>query len=155
MDAESARAFLLKLPHVVETQQWGDNLVLWVGDKALGGKMFCVLDLEGGRHGVVSFLAGAERYAELVEREGLFPAPYSARLFWVAAERWSALRNSEWEAEFRAAHSIVSAKLPARTQAVLAMPAKERAKLVAARRKLLAEREAVAKSAKSAKRTKS
>ncbi len=46
MDAEKARAFLLKLPHVVETRQWGNNLVFWVGDKTRGGKMFCLLDLE-------------------------------------------------------------------------------------------------------------
>ena len=43
MDSESARAFLLRLPHVEETLQWGNNLVFWVGDKAIGGKMFAKL----------------------------------------------------------------------------------------------------------------
>ena len=60
MDAERARAFLLALPHVRETVQWGDNLVFWVGDKAEGGRMFCLLDLEAGKHGVVSFAAGPD-----------------------------------------------------------------------------------------------
>ena len=32
MDAEHLRAFLLDLPHVTETHQWGNNLLYWVGD---------------------------------------------------------------------------------------------------------------------------
>ena len=35
MDSERLRAYLLTLPHVVETMQWGANLVFWVGDKAI------------------------------------------------------------------------------------------------------------------------
>jgi predicted DNA-binding protein (MmcQ/YjbR family) len=145
MDAERARKFLLQLPYAVETMQWGDNLVFWTGDKAIGGKMFALLNLDqvplnGSQHGVVSFAAGAERFAELVEREGLFPAPYMARIFWVAAERWSALRDAEWQTELRAAHAITLAKLPKRTRELLALPERERAKLIAERRKLLAKR---------------
>src|ERR1700760_3860047 len=116
MDAERARAFLLTLPDVVETQQWGDNLVFWVGDKAIGGKMFCLINLSGGDHGVVSYGAEPERFAELVERDGLFPAPYFARIHWVAAERWPALRNAEWHEEFRAARDLTYAKLPAKVK---------------------------------------
>lgn len=148
MDVERARAFLRTLPHVVETMQWGDNLVFWVGDKAIGGKMFCLLNLDAGAHGVVSYSAGAERYAELVEREGIVPAPYMARIFWVAAERWSALRNAQWEDELLAAHAITFAKLPKRVREILAMPERARMKLIAERKKLLAERAAVAKATK-------
>ena len=139
MDAETARSFLLKLPHVEETQQWGDNLVFWVGDKAIGGKMFCLVNLDAGEHGVISYSAGPERYAELLEREGLVPAPYMARIHWVAAERWSAWRNADWERELHAAHAITFAKLPQRVRDVLAMPAAARAKLIRERRKLIAE----------------
>src|ERR1035437_9711819 len=46
MDVERLRAYILTLPHVVETMQWGANLVFWVGDKAIGGKMFAVSDLD-------------------------------------------------------------------------------------------------------------
>ena len=138
MDAERARSFLLSLPHVVETQQWGDNLVFWVGDKAIGGKMFVLIDLEARMHGVISYPAGAERFAELVEREGLRPAPYFARIHWVAADTWSAWRNVEWEEELRAAQTMTLDKLPQRTRDVLAMPAKAREDLIAERRKLLA-----------------
>jgi predicted DNA-binding protein (MmcQ/YjbR family) len=114
MDAERAREFLLSLPHVRETQQWGDNLVFWVGDKAEGGKMFCLIDLSGGKEGAASFAAGPERFAELVEREGMKPAPYLARAYWVAAESWSALRHAEWQELFRAAHEVVWVKLTRR-----------------------------------------
>jgi predicted DNA-binding protein (MmcQ/YjbR family) len=137
MDAESARVFLLSLPYVVETQQWGDNLVFWVGDKAIGGKMFCLLNLDPGGHGVISYAAGAERFHELLEREGLKPAPYMARIFWVAADAWDAWRNLEWQSELRAAHELTYAKLPKRVKETLSLPAKELAKVVVARRKLL------------------
>jgi len=141
MDIERARAFLLSLPHVVETQQWGDNLVFWVGDKRIGGKMFALVDLGAGlSKGVAMYSAGPERYADLLEREGLIPAPYMARIFWIAAERWSALRNSEWEDELRAAHEITLGKLPKRVREVLDLPVKARQKVLAARAKVLAAR---------------
>jgi len=138
MDVERARAFLLTLPHAVETMQWGDNLVFWVGDKAVGGKMFCLLNLDAGAQGVVSYSAGPERFAELVEREDIVPAPYMARIHWVAVQGWGTLRNAEWEEELRAAHAITLAKLPKRVREVLEMPVKAREKLIAERRKVLA-----------------
>jgi predicted DNA-binding protein (MmcQ/YjbR family) len=143
MDVERARGVLLALPHVVETMQWGDNLVFWVGDKAIGGKMFCLLNLEADARGVMSYSAGVERFAELVEREGIGPAPYMARIHWVAVERWGVLRNAEWESELRAAREITLAKLPKKVREVLAMPERAQAKLVAERRRVLAERAAV------------
>src|SRR5271154_184099 len=89
VDAERLRGFLLRLPHVVETMQWGANLVFWVGDKAIGGKMFALMNLDepqAGRkaHPVLSYVAGPARYAELLEIDGLVPAPYFARACWVA-----------------------------------------------------------------------
>jgi predicted DNA-binding protein (MmcQ/YjbR family) len=150
MDAERAREFLLTLPHTLETAQWG-GLVFWTGDKAIGGKMFALVNLEPGDHAVVMYAAGPERFHELVELDGLMPAPYMARIFWVAAERWSALRDGEWKDELRAAHAITLAKLPKGVHAVLAMPAKERNTLIAERRKLLAAKDALAKAKKAKK----
>src|ERR1700743_3278582 len=97
MDAESAQESLWRLPHVAETLQWGNNLVFWVGDKAIGGKMFALLNLDTDSNGVLSFAAGPEGSAELLEIDGVFPAPYLARAHWVAMERWNALRTSELE----------------------------------------------------------
>ena len=143
----------MSLPHVVETQQWGDNLVFWVGDKRIGGKMFALVDLDGSTtKGVVSFASGAERFAELVEREGLIPAPYFARIFWVAAERWDALRNAEWEEELTAAHAITLGKLPKKVREILELPVKAREKLIADRKKVLAEKACVVAEAKVVKK---
>jgi predicted DNA-binding protein (MmcQ/YjbR family) len=139
MDSESARAFLLRLPHVEETLQWGNNLVFWVGDKAIGGKMFALMNLDADSNGVLSFAAGPEGAAELLEIDGIFPAPYLARAHWVALERWNGLRTSELEARLRAARDIVEAKLTKRARDVLAMPPGERKKLIATRRKELAK----------------
>jgi predicted DNA-binding protein (MmcQ/YjbR family) len=138
MNVESLRKFLLSLPHVEETMQWGDNLVFWVGDKAVGGKMFAVANLDRDSNGVLSFSAGPARYHELLETEGVFPAPYMARIFWVALERYDAFPSRELEQLLRNAHQITFAKLPKRTRNILAMPPTERKKVVAARKKLLA-----------------
>lgn len=151
MDAERAREFLRKLPLVEETMQWGDNLVYWVGDKAVGGKMFALLNLDtDGRHPVMMFSAGPERFHELVENEGVIPAPYMARLHWVALERWGAIPTRELEALLRAARDLTYAKLPQKTKDVLALSPAELQKLLTARRRVLAEkaqREAAAKQA--------
>ena len=74
------------------------TLCCWAGDKAIGGKMFAVVDLGKGGP-VMSYAAGPERFAELVEREGIIPAPYLARAHWVAVERWDVFRASEWQSE--------------------------------------------------------
>jgi predicted DNA-binding protein (MmcQ/YjbR family) len=135
MDAERVRAKLLDLPHVAETMQWGANLVFWVGDKAIGGKMFAVVDLDGQRGPVISYAAGPERFAELVEQDGIIPAPYLARAYWVAVERWDVFRASDWARELEAAHSIVHAKLTNRTRHTLALPSKEKKRLIAAKKR--------------------
>ena len=140
MDAESTRAFLLTLPLVEETLQWGNNLVFWVGDKAIGGKMFALINLEGDGQAVMSFAAGPEGSSELLEIDGIVPAPYLARAHWVAMERWDVLRKSELESRLRAAREIIEQKLPKRTRDVLGLPAAERRKLIATRKKELAKR---------------
>jgi len=140
MNVELLRAFLLSLPHVEETMQWGDNLVFWVADKAIGGKMFALANLSPDSHGVLSFAAGPERYAELLEVEGVFPAPYMARIYWVAIERYDAFTSNELKEHLRNAHTLTYNKLPRRTKDVLALPAAERKKLIAARKKLLASK---------------
>jgi predicted DNA-binding protein (MmcQ/YjbR family) len=141
MDAERVREYLLQLPHVVETMQWGANLVFWVGDKAIGGKMFALLNLDDDHQGVLSFAAGPERYAELLETEGVFPAPYLARAHWAAIRHWGVLRSSELEDLLKFGHGVVYARLPKKTRDVLATPPAAQRKLLKERKKLLAARE--------------
>ena len=122
--------------------QWGANLVFWVGDKAIGGKMFALANLDDDGKAVISYAAGPERYSELLETEGIIPAPYMARIYWVAVERWDVFRTTEWERELHAAYAITFNKLPPKTRAVLAMPAAQQKRLIADRRKVLAARAA-------------
>ena len=140
MNAERAREFLLSLPHVVETQQWG-GILFWLGDKAIGGKMFVMLNPDPGEGFPISYPAGQARYNELLELEGLRPAPYMARIFWVAAERWDVFRDREWQEQLTVAHEITYAKLPPKTKTILAMTKADQKKIVAGRRKLLAEKQ--------------
>ena len=141
MDNERIRAICLALPHVSETLNWGHHLVYWVGDRDIGGKMFAMTDLDGTGIGVLWFHCGAERFYELQENEGIFASPHLAKAHWVSLERWDSLKPREIEDELRRAHALIYEKLPKRTKAVLALPEKDRAKVIRERKKLLAERE--------------
>jgi predicted DNA-binding protein (MmcQ/YjbR family) len=99
--------------------------------------MFALANLARDSKGVLSFAAGPEKYHELLETEGVFPAPYMARIFWVAIERYDVFPSRELEELLRNAHQLTLAKLPKRTRDVLAMPAPERKKVIAERKKLL------------------
>jgi predicted DNA-binding protein (MmcQ/YjbR family) len=141
MDAEQIRKLLLQMPHVAETMQWGANLVFWVGDKTLGGKMFALVNLDGDGRAAISYCAGPERYAELLEIDGVIPAPYLAREYWVAVKRWGVFRTSEWKSELEAAHAIVTGKLPKPVRDRIAMPKSEQKRLITERKKTRVTRE--------------
>jgi predicted DNA-binding protein (MmcQ/YjbR family) len=138
MDNERIRQICLALPHAAETLNWGQVLVYWVGEREIGGKMFALTNADGMESPVLSFHCGAERYHELLENDGISPAPHLARAFWVALERWDALRPREIEEELAHAHALNYEKLPKRTKVALALPEKERAKMIRERKKLLA-----------------
>ncbi len=72
--------------------------------------------------------------------KGFFAAPHLARANWVAVERWDVLRPREIEDELRRAHALIYEKLPKKTKAVLALPEKERAKMIRERKKTVAAR---------------
>jgi predicted DNA-binding protein (MmcQ/YjbR family) len=138
MDNERIREICLALPHVKETLNWGHHLVYWAGDRDIGGKMFAMTDLDGTGTGVLWFHCGAERFHELLEVEGIIASPYLAKAHWVTMERWDVLRPREIEDELWRARELIFAKLPARTKAVLALPEKERDKMIRDRKKKLA-----------------
>lgn len=147
MNADRVRHLLLALPHVVETVQWGDNLVFWVGDKAIGGRMFALLAFDAApaspiraTQPLLSFAAaGPAAYDDLLEREGLVPAPYFARIKWVSVTAWDALSPPEWVDLLAAAHARVLAQHTPKVRGTLALPAREQQRQILARRKLLAE----------------
>jgi hypothetical protein len=58
----------------------------------------------------------------------------------VQVERWDVLWQAEWQSEMEAAHAIISAKLTKRTRDVLAVPVRERKRVIAERKARLAGR---------------
>jgi predicted DNA-binding protein (MmcQ/YjbR family) len=116
------RTFCLSLPHTTEKIQWTHDLLFCVG-----GKMYCVVNLEPGLSPTkVALKCTPERFAELIEIEGIIPAPYLARNHWVAFTQMDALRQPEIKELIRTSYQLVFGKLPKKLQAQLAIPATER-----------------------------
>ncbi len=134
---DAVRAALLQLPRVAETMQWGSNLVFWTMDKAIGGKMFALIDLDAVDRPVLAFAAGAERAPGLLELEGIRPAAYLARAHWVALEHWQALPLPQLLEEVCAAYAYVGSRMPTRVQRLYDLSAKEYRALVREQRSLL------------------
>ena len=113
MDVEQIRTYCLSFPHVTETVQWGYDLVF-----KIGGKIFAVTALEAAPV-CLSFKCTPEKFAELIERDNIIPAPYVARYHWVALERFNALSEKELKALLREAYDLVFEKLPKKAKAEL------------------------------------
>ncbi|HUI43001.1 MAG TPA: MmcQ/YjbR family DNA-binding protein [Terriglobia bacterium] len=122
MEIEWIRKHCLSLPHTTEHVQWGSDLVFKVG-----GKMYAVAPTEPAPV-CLSFKCSDETFAELVERDGVIPAPYLARAKWVALENEGALPAPEIKRLLSHAYEVVFAKLPKRTQAALGKAGEARPK---------------------------
>ena len=109
------RVFCLSLPHSTEDVQWEHNLLF-----RIAGKMFCIANLEPGLSPTkIAFKCTPEKFAELVEIEGIIPAPYMARNHWVAMIEMDALRQAEVKELIRSSYQLVLEKLPKKIQAGL------------------------------------
>ena len=82
--------------------------------------MFAVAVLEGASNYCLSFNCSQEKFAELIEQDGIDPAPYSARYHWVAVERFDVLSEKELKSLLRASYDSVCERLPKRLRAQLA-----------------------------------
>jgi predicted DNA-binding protein (MmcQ/YjbR family) len=106
MTVESLREICLALHGATEDVKWGQDLCFCVG-----GKMFAAVNLEPPHQ--LSFKCTADGFAELIEREGIIPAPYLARAMWVQeSELGSVLERRELELLVRSAYDLVLATLP-------------------------------------------
>lgn len=113
MDLDGLRRFCLALPHTTEQVQWEDALVFKVG-----GRMYAVANLEPGPVWL-SFKCAEEEFAELIERPGVFPAPYLARAHWAALSSPEALTATEIEVLLRRSYELIFSRLPSKIQASL------------------------------------
>ena len=113
MKTEELRELCLSFPHVTEDVKWGNDLCF-----SVGGKMFCATGLDQAQ-GQVSFKCTPERFAELVEREGIIPAPYVARYHWVAIQDPKALDPEELEDLISQSYLLVFENLPLKERRAL------------------------------------
>jgi predicted DNA-binding protein (MmcQ/YjbR family) len=108
VNVDSIRAYCLSFPRATEKLQWGDALCFKVG-----GKMFAVLGLDDLR---LTFKCTPDRFAELIEREDIHPAPYVGRYKWVMLDRLDALRSDELKESIRLSYEMVAAKAPGKKE---------------------------------------
>jgi predicted DNA-binding protein (MmcQ/YjbR family) len=113
MHVEELRKICMSFPGATEHEIWGNDLTFKVGNK-----MFAHSVLEVARVWL-SFKTSDEKFAELVERQDVIPAPYLARAKWVALESREAIPTTELRELLREAYDLVVAKLPKKTQAGL------------------------------------
>ena len=106
MHVDEIRKYCLAFPEATENLQWGDDLCF-----KIRGKMFAVLALTAVPQ-KLCFKCTPERFAELIEREGIHPAPYVGRYSWVILDRLDALHNDELEDLIRQSYEMVAAKAP-------------------------------------------
>ncbi len=105
MDASSLEKLCMSFKGTTQDIKWKNDLCYLVGEK-----MYCVTSLQGFQY--VSFKASPEDFSALIEREGILPAPYSARYHWVMVDNVRALNPSEWRNFIQKSYEMVLEKLP-------------------------------------------
>jgi len=112
MDLDSIRTYCLSLPHATEDIQWGNDLLF-----RISGKIFTGISLDPPHS--LSFKCTPEKFDELIELEGIIPAPYTARNKWVMLERPDALSDREIKSLIENSYQMIFAKLTKKAQAEL------------------------------------
>jgi predicted DNA-binding protein (MmcQ/YjbR family) len=117
MRLPALRQFALSLPQTTWVKQWGECLVYKVAEK-----MFLIIALDGDTIDGVVFKCTPEEFDDLTDIDGITQAPYCAKRHWVRVGDLAALPAAELERRIRRSYDLVVAKLPKKTQAVLAVP---------------------------------
>jgi len=122
-DVEWIRKLCLSLPNVTEGMPWGDDLCFKVR-----GKIFTGMVLSDGRFPRITLKCAPETFHELLEIEGISPAPYVGRYKWVMLANSNVLPANELESLIRQSYEIVAAKAPKRQPARKKVPRKRNTK---------------------------
>jgi predicted DNA-binding protein (MmcQ/YjbR family) len=108
MTVDTVRTICRALPDTTEDIKWEHDLVF-----SVGGKMFAVVCLLPPH--TVAFKCTPEAFAELIERDGIIPAPYLARAMWVQEQGdGERLDRRELAELIGGSYELVVAKLPRR-----------------------------------------
>lgn len=114
MDIEKIRQRCLPLPYATEDIQWVNDLLFRVG-----GKIFAAVDLGPSSNGSLSFKCSPEKFAELIECDGISPARYVARYHWVTVSTPDALSETEINALIKESYNMALARLSKKVRAQL------------------------------------
>lgn len=116
MDIESIRAYCLSLPHATEGIQWDNDLLF-----RISGKIFAVASL-GISPTRLTFKCTPEKFDQLIELDGIIPAPYMARNKWVTLERLDALDEAEVQRLVKNSYDMIFMKLPKKIRETITQP---------------------------------
>jgi len=106
-DVDWVRKLCRSFPDVTEDMPWGDDLCFKVR-----GKIFTGMVLADGRFPRLTLKCAAETFHELIEIEGISPAPYVGRYKWVMLANSDLLPANDLEALIRQSYELVAAKAP-------------------------------------------
>jgi len=119
-DVEWIRKLCLSFRDVTEDMPWGDDLCFKVR-----GKIFTGMVLSHGRFPRITLKCAPETFHELLEIEGIAPAPYVGRYKWVMLANSNVLPSSELEDLIRQSYELVAAKAPKKKAARKKTPRKQ------------------------------
>ena len=122
-DVEWIRRLCLSFPDVTEDMPWGDDLCFKVR-----GKIFTGMVLSDGRFPRITLKCAPDTFHELLEIEGISPAPYVGRYKWVMLASSNVLSANELESLIRQSYELVAAKAPMKKVGAKKAPNKRRKK---------------------------
>ena len=89
--------------------QWGSSLLFKVG-----GKIFVMYNLDESDDNKVSLKCSPEKFREMIEEEGVIPAPYLARNNWICLQKDNRLKISQIKSLIESSYNLVYNRLPKR-----------------------------------------
>lgn len=120
MNLEEFRALCLSLPGAEENMPWAEPRYNSLVTFSVGGKWFCLLDLDSKRCNVK---CDPEVVALMQSRyEGAMPAWHMNKEHWLGVQLESDLPDAEIRQLITAAHTLILNRLPKRLRAALRLP---------------------------------
>jgi len=114
MNIEQLRKFCLAFRGATEDLKWGADLCFCVG-----AKMFWVTGADSIVGGL-SLKCTPEKFAELIEREGIDPAAYVGRYKWLHIANLNAVTSDELKSLIEKSYQLVFDKLPPKIKKTIA-----------------------------------
>lgn len=97
-----------ELPGVTTDIKWEDHLCFNMGEKLF------LITAPDQVPVSASFKVSAHRFEQLIDREGVIPAPYLARYKWVQTDDIERFSHAEWNELVQESYSLIAAGLSAK-----------------------------------------